>query len=117
MVQSPISVSVDTASIEILPAGQRRARVKHDMSLVTPAPNEPPNRALYFIMTTTFDCKKQASRVECGEAHLTDGTATRWQRSNPQEIWLRTDDDVALAFVCACPGLQGQGPAPRYPDG
>ena len=32
VVQSPVSVSVDTASIVILPSGQRRARVKHDMS-------------------------------------------------------------------------------------
>ena len=41
MVQSPVSVSVDTASIEILLAGQRRARVKHDMSLAPPEPKEP----------------------------------------------------------------------------
>lgn len=43
MVQSPVSVSVDTASIQILPSGQRRARVKHDMNLVPPDPKEPPN--------------------------------------------------------------------------
>lgn len=116
MVQSPVSVSVDTASIEIMPSGQRRAKVKHDMSLVPPAPNEPANRALYFIMLTVFDCKKQASRIESGEAHLADGTVHRWERSNPQEIWLKTDDDVALAFVCAWPGTQGQGSAARYPD-
>lgn len=67
-------------------------------------------------MTTIFDCKKQASRVEAGEAHLADGTVHRWEQSNPQEIWLKTDDDVALAFVCAWPGPNGQGPAPRFPD-
>ena len=50
-----------------------------------------------------------------GEARLADGTVTQWQRKNPQEIWLKTDDDVALAFVCTWPG-----PSPddvkRYPD-
>jgi hypothetical protein len=116
MVQSPVSVSVDTASIVILPSGQRRATVKHDMSLVPPDPKEPPNRALYFIMTTIFDCKSQASRVESGEAHLADGTVKQWQRTNPQEIWLKTYDDVALAFVCAWPGPNGPGGDQRYPD-
>jgi hypothetical protein len=114
-VQSPVSVSVDTASIEILPSGQRRARVKHDMSLVPPDPREPPNHALFFIMTTIFDCKSQASRVESGEAHLADGTVKQWQRTNPQEIWLKTYDDVALAFVCAWPGPNGQGAGPGAP--
>jgi hypothetical protein len=105
----PCVVSADTASIEVLPSGQRRARVKHDMTLVPPDPNEPPNRALYFIMTMIFDYKKQSSRAESGEAHLADGTVTQWQRENPQEIWLKTDDDVALAFVCAWPGPNGPG--------
>lgn len=116
MVQSPVSVSVDTTSIEILPSGQRRARVKNDMSLVPPDPKEPPNRPLFFIMTTIFDCKKKASRVESGEAHLADGTVKQWQRSNPQEVWLRTDDDIALAFVCAWPGPNGQGSVQKKPD-
>jgi hypothetical protein len=109
MVQAPVSVSVDTASIVILPSGQRRARVKHDMSLVPPDPKEPPNHPLYFVMTMIFDCKKQASRMESGEAHLADGTVKQWKRSNPQEFWLKTDDDVALAYVCASPGPQGPG--------
>jgi hypothetical protein len=103
-------------SIEILPTGQRRARVKHDMSLVPPDPKEPPNRALYFIMTMIFDCKKQSSGAESGEAHLADGTITQWQRKNPQEIWLKTDDDVALAFVCAWPGPNGSGGVQGRPD-
>lgn len=115
MVQTPVSVSVDTASIEILPSGRRRARVKHDMSLVTPDPKEPPNRPLFFITTMIFDCKKQSFRAESGEAHLADGTVQQWTRKNPQEIWLKTDDDLALAFVCAWPGL-GPGDAKRYPD-
>ena len=109
MVQTPVSVSVDTASIVILPGGQRRARVKHDMSLVPPDPKEPPNHALYFIMTMIFDCKQQASRMESGEAHLADGTVKKWERSNPQKFWLKTDDDVALVFVCAWPGPKGRG--------
>jgi hypothetical protein len=116
MVQSPVSVSVDTASIKILPSGQRRARVKHDMSLVPPDPKEPPNHPLFFITTMIFDCKKQSSRAESGEAHLADGTVTQWQRKNPQLIWLKTDDDVALAFVCAWPGPNSPGGAKRYPD-
>jgi hypothetical protein len=115
MVQSPVSVSVDTASIKILPSGQRRARVKHDMSLVPPDSKEPPNRALFLITTMIFDCKSQASRMESGEAHLADGTVMQWTRSNPQEVWLKTDDDVALAFVCAWPGPTGQGAAPGSP--
>jgi hypothetical protein len=115
MVQTPVSVSVDTASIEILPSGQRRARVKHDMSLVTPDPKEPPNRPLFFITTMIFDCRKQSSRAESGEAHLADGTVKQWTRKNPQEIWLKTDDDLALAFVCGWPG-PGPGDAKRYPD-
>jgi hypothetical protein len=104
MVQTPVSVSVDTASIKILPSGQRRARVRHDMSLVPPDPKEPTNRPLFFITTMIFDCKRQSSRAESGEAHLADGTVTQWQRKNPQLVWLKTDDDVALAFVCAWPG-------------
>jgi hypothetical protein len=83
--------------------------VKHDMSLVPSDPKEPANHPLYFIMTMIFDCKKQASRMESGEAHLADGTVKEWQRKNPQEFWLKTDDDVALAFVCAWPGPQDPG--------
>jgi hypothetical protein len=52
MVQAPVSVSADTASIVILPSGRRRARVKHDMSLVPPDPKEPSNHPLYFVMTS-----------------------------------------------------------------
>jgi hypothetical protein len=67
-------------------------------------------------MTTILDCKKQASRIESGEAHLADGTVHRWERSDPQEVWLRTDDDVALAFVYAWPGPNGPDPAPGERD-
>ena len=42
--------------------------------------------------------------MESGEDHLADGTVTKWERSNPEDIWLRTDTDVALAYVCAWPG-------------
>jgi hypothetical protein len=104
MVQAPVSVSVDTASIEILPAGLRRARVKLDMSLVPPGKDEPPNRLLSTISVTIFDCKKQASRIESGESQLADGTVKEWHRSNPQEVWLHTDNDIALWYVCAWPG-------------
>lgn len=104
MVQAPVSVLVDTASIEILPAGLRRARVKLDMSLVPPGKDEPPNRPVSMTSLTIFDCKKQASRVESGEAQLADGTVKEWHRSNPQEIWLRSDNDIALAYVCAWRG-------------
>ena len=79
------------------------------MSLVPPDPKEPPNRALFLITTMVFDCKNQASRMESGEAHLAGGTVTQWTRSNPQEVWLKTDDDVALAFVCAWPGPKDPG--------
>jgi hypothetical protein len=104
MVQAPVSVSVDAASIEILPFGLRRARVKLDMSLVPPAPNERAKRLLFDISVMVFDCKKRVSRMESGEDHLADGTVTKWERSNPEDIWLRTDTDVALAYVCAWPG-------------
>jgi hypothetical protein len=70
---------------------------------------------LFLITTMIFDCKSQASRMESGEAHLADGTVMQWTRSNPQEVWLKTDDDVALAFVCAWPGPTGQGAAPGSP--
>lgn len=86
------------------------------MSLVPADPKEPPNHALYFIMTMIFDCKSQASRMESGEAHLADGTVKQWTRSNPQEIWLKTDDDVALAFVCAWLGPNAKGGVPGKPD-
>jgi hypothetical protein len=104
MVQAPVSVSVDAASIEILPFGLRRARVKLDMSLVPPAPNERAKRLLFDISVMVFDCKKRVSRMESGEDHLADVTVTKWERSNPEDIWLRTDTDVALAYVCAWPG-------------
>jgi|ERR1700677_313306 hypothetical protein len=104
MVQAPVSVSVDAASIEILPSGLRRARVKLDMSLVPPARSEPSKRLLFDISVMVFDCRKRASRMESGEDHLADGTVTKWERSNPDDIWLRTDTDAALAYVCAWPG-------------
>ena len=104
MVQAPVSVSVDAASIEILPLGLRRARVKLDMSLAPPARNEPAKRLLFDISVMVFDCGKRASRMESGENHLADGTVTKWERSNPEDIWLRTDTDAALAYVCAWPG-------------
>lgn len=104
MVQAPVSVSVDAASIEILPSGLRRARVKLDMSLVPPAPNELAKRLLFDISVMVFDCKKQTSRMESGEDHLADGTVRKWERTNPGDIWLRTDTEVALAYVCAWAG-------------
>jgi hypothetical protein len=104
MVQAPVSVLVDAASIEILPSGLRRARVKLDMSLVPPAPNQPAKRLLFDISVMVFDCRKRASRMESGEDHLADGTVTKWERSNPDDIWLRADTDVALGYVCAWPG-------------
>lgn len=67
-------------------------------------------------MTMIFDCKNQSSGAESGEAHLADGTVTQRRRKNPQEIWLKTDDDVALAFVCAWPGPNGSGGVQGRPD-
>ena len=109
MVQAPVSISVDTASIEILSSGLRRARVKLDMSLAPPAPSERAKRLMFDISLMVFDCKKHASQMESGENHLADGTITKWERSDPQNIWLRTDTDVALMYVCAWPGPRGQG--------
>jgi hypothetical protein len=108
MVQAPVSISVDTASIQILTTGQRRARVKLDMSLAPPAPTKRAQRLLFDISVMVFDCKTRTSRMESGENHLADGTITVWERSDPQNIWLQSDTDVALAYVCAWPGPLGR---------
>ena len=108
MVQAPVSVSVDTASIEILPSGLRRARVKLDMSLAPPAATERAKRLMFDISVIVFNCKKKVSQTESGENHLADGTVVKWERSDPQDIWLGSDTDIALAYVCAWPGAQGR---------
>jgi hypothetical protein len=104
MVQAPVSISVDTASIEILPSGIRRARVKLDMSHAPSARNEPTKRLMFDIAVIAFDCKKQTSRMESGESHLADGTVAVREGSRSEDIWLRTDTEVALAYVCAWSG-------------
>jgi hypothetical protein len=109
VVQAPVSVSVDTASIEMLSSGLRRARVKLDMSLVPPARIDRAKRLMFDISVMVFDCKKHTSQMESGENHLADGTITKWERSDPQNIWLPTDTDAALMYVCAWPGPRGQG--------
>jgi hypothetical protein len=108
MVQAPVSISVDAASIQILPTGQRRARVKLDMSLAPPAPTKRAQRLLFDIAVMVFDCKSRTARVESGENHLADGTVTLWERSDPQDIWLGSDTDIALTYVCTWSGSQGQ---------
>jgi hypothetical protein len=40
---------------------------------------------------------------------MTHGVVVNRQRTNPQEVWLRTDKDIVLAYVCAWPG-------PKAPD-
>ena len=121
MVQSPVSVSLDTASIQIPPSGQRRAQVKHDMSLVPPHPKEPPNHPLYFIMMRSLIAK--AKHPESRQAKLTWPMAPSRNGSGPIHRRFGSRPTTMSRWRSSVPGPDpnGQGAAPgragRRPSG
>ena len=99
--QSGPKAFVDTQSIQILDAGQRRATVKLDFSSRPPDSVGNPAKSLkVWILVTLYDCEKHASRVESSESHFADGSVKSAKPLNTAP-WLESETDPAREFVCA----------------
>ena len=100
---APAGISVDSASIEILETGMRRARVKLDfLSRRLGFEKLDPEAFSFTILTNSYDCDKKVSRNDSMETHWVDGSvhtlnlsSSRWGQKpeNPAV-------DPSFDFVC-----------------
>ena len=92
--------SVDATSIQVLPSGLRRAKVKEDCA------HTGWKRCESMIRVELFDCQGRAFTIESVEVRQTDGTTKREGRppSMPSATpppWFRADGDPTFDYVCA----------------
>lgn len=101
---APAGILVDTASIEIVATGIRRARVKSDfLGHRTDLSTTLPNIVSFMILVRSYDCEKQITRDESMEVHHTDGSVhsadlsknPKWYPAPPNRAV-----DPTIDFVC-----------------
>ena len=100
---APAGISVDSASIETLETGIRRARVKVDfLSRRLGFEQFDPNVLIFIIWTVSYDCDKRVKHEEHVETHLIDGSVrTSDVSKNPK--WYPAANkaaDPSFDFVC-----------------
>lgn len=90
--------SVDSKSIDFLPSGRRRAKVKEDCQSARSGCES-------IVRVELFDCDNRSFSIESAERRQIDGTVISEGRppSMPAEVpapWFRQNPDRILDYVC-----------------
>jgi hypothetical protein len=101
---SPAGILVDSASIETLENGTRRARIKVDfLSRRGLHETFEPNAVNFSIHVKAYDCEKQLTHEESMESHLIDGSVHALDLANNPKWYPAPANrlaDPTIDFVC-----------------
>ena len=108
--QSPAGIFVDSTSIEILPSGIRRAKIKIDfLSRRVNAEKFGPTVLSFDILVKSYDCEKQLTNEESVELHRVDGSVQIFDPSKGTKWYPAPENraaDPTFDFVCSWRGEQ-----------